>query len=135
MSWRERPPFRADHVGSLLRPGEVLLAREQHAAGVISTERLTEIEDDAIRKVVRMQEDVGLQTASDGELRRASWHMDFIYQLGGVSRASDSLKVQFHNEQGTIEFTPAALQVDGRISLEKPIFADAFTFLRDTVTP
>jgi len=134
MSWRERPPFRADHVGSLLRPGEVLLAREQHAAGVISTERLTEIEDDAIRKVVRMQEDVGLQTASDGELRRASWHMDFIYQLGGVSRASDSLKVQFHNEQGTIEFTPAALQVDGRISLEKPIFADAFTFLRDTVT-
>ncbi|MDE3203285.1 MAG: 5-methyltetrahydropteroyltriglutamate--homocysteine S-methyltransferase [Acidobacteriota bacterium] len=133
MSWRNRPPFRADHVGSLLRPPEVLAARERNAEGGLSEAGLAEIEDAAIRQVVRMQEEVGLQTATDGEFRRASWHMDFIYQLGGVSRASDSLKVEFHNEQGTIEFTPAALHVDGRIRLEKPIFAEAFTFLRDTV--
>ena len=133
MSWRNRPPFRADHVGSLLRPPEVLAARERYADGSLSGAGLAEIEDAAIRQVVRMQEEVGLQTATDGEFRRASWHMDFIYQLGGVSRASDSLKVEFHNEQGTVEFTPAALHVDGSIRLEKPIFAEAFTFLRDTV--
>ncbi len=133
MFWRDRPPFRADHVGSLLRPPEVLLAREQHAGGGITGEQLAEVEDEAIRRAVRMQEEVGLQTATDGEFRRASWHMDFIYQLGGISRASDNLKVEFHNEQGTIEFTPAALHVDGPIRLEKPIFADAFSFLRDTL--
>lgn len=134
MSWRDRPPFRADHVGSLLRPPEVLLARERYAGGAITAEQLAEIEDEAIRKAVRMQEEAGLQTATDGEFRRASWHMDFIYQLGGISRASDSLKVEFHNELGTIEFTPAALRVDGVIRLERPIFADAFSFLRDTLT-
>ncbi len=133
MFWRDRPPFRADHVGSLLRPPEVLLAREQHAGGGITGEQLAEVEDEAIRRAVRMQEEVGLQTATDGEFRRASWHMDFIYQLGGISRASDNLKVEVHNEQGTIEFTPAALHVDGPIRLEKPIFADAFSFLRDTL--
>ncbi len=133
MLWRDRPPFRADHVGSLLRPPHLLAAREDHAKGTISDEQLREIEDAAIREVVRMQEEVGLQTATDGEFRRASWHMDFIYQLGGISRAADSLKVEFHNEQGSIEFTPAALHVDARISLERPIFAEAFTFLRDAV--
>ncbi len=135
MTWRERPPFRADHVGSLLRPPALLEARRLHAEGSLSAEQLRAAEDEAIRQVVRMQEEVGLQSATDGEFRRASWHMDFIYQLGGISRASDSLKVEFRNEQGTIEFTPAALHVDGRITLEKPIFAEAFAFLRDTAGP
>jgi 5-methyltetrahydropteroyltriglutamate--homocysteine methyltransferase len=133
MTWRDRPPFRADHVGSLLRPPDLLAARQRHAAGEIPDEELRRIEDQAIRDVVRMQEDVGLQTATDGEFRRASWHMDFIYQLGGINRASDQIKVQFRNEQGTLEFTPAALHVGAPIRLEQPIFSDAFTFLRDTV--
>jgi 5-methyltetrahydropteroyltriglutamate--homocysteine methyltransferase len=133
MTWRDRPPFRADHVGSLLRPPDLLAARERHARGEIPDEELRGIEDGAIRDVVRMQEEVGLQSATDGEFRRASWHMDFIYQLGGINRASDNIKVQFRNEQGTLEFTPAALHVDARITLAQPIFADAFTFLRDTV--
>jgi 5-methyltetrahydropteroyltriglutamate--homocysteine methyltransferase len=76
---RAAPPFRADHVGSLLRPPELLQARDDFSAGRISAGELTAIEDDAIRDVVRMQEDVGLQSATDGEFRRASWHMDFIY--------------------------------------------------------
>jgi 5-methyltetrahydropteroyltriglutamate--homocysteine methyltransferase len=134
MAWRDEPPFRADHVGSLLRPPELLAAREAHASGEISDERLEEAEDKAIRVVVRAQEEVGLQSATDGEFRRASWHMDFIYQLGGITRASDNMKVEFHNEQGTIEFTPAALHVGERITLDHPIFADAFTFLARTVT-
>jgi 5-methyltetrahydropteroyltriglutamate--homocysteine methyltransferase len=130
---RERAPFRADHVGSLLRPPALLEAREGFAAGRISGDQLRAVEDDAIRDVVRMQKEVGLQSATDGEFRRASWHMDYIYAIDGISRAEDDLKVEFHNEQGTIEFTPAALKIDGKLGLEKTIFGDHFEFLRDTV--
>ena len=124
------PPFRADHVGSLLRTPEVLQARDDYAQGRISDEEKRRIEDDAIRAVVRMQEDIGLQGVTDGEYRRASWHMDFIYQIGGITKAQDNLKVQFHNEKGDIEFTPAAMRVTGKLKLDTCIFADDFTFLR-----
>src|SRR5579884_2426642 len=103
MTARETPPFRADHVGSLLRPPELLAARDDFAAGRISREDLRAVEDEAIADVVRMQADAGLQTATDGEFRRASWHMDFIYQLGGISKAPGTLAVQFRNPSGTIE--------------------------------
>src|SRR5919112_1175882 len=131
---RTKPPFRADHVGSLLRPPELLNARDDFAAGRISSEELRRIEDGAIREIVRMQEEAGLQSATDGEFRRASWHMDFIYQLGGITKAQDSMKVEFRNEVGTIEFTPAALSVEDRIRLKEPIFADAFRFLNEQTT-
>jgi methionine synthase II (cobalamin-independent) len=113
---RATPPFRADHVGSLLRPPRLLQARDDHAAGRISDEELRAVEDDAIRDVVAMQQNVGLQSATDGEFRRASWHMDFIYRLGGVSRAPEHLKVQFRNPTGTIESTSAALKIDGKVA-------------------
>src|SRR4249919_74860 len=90
-------------------------------------------EDEAIRDVVKMQRDVGLSTATDGEFRRATWHMDFIYRLGGVNRAEQNMTVRFHNAQGDIEWTTAALRVDGRIGLPEPIFADDFSFLREVV--
>jgi 5-methyltetrahydropteroyltriglutamate--homocysteine methyltransferase len=132
---RTRPPFRADHVGSLLRPPELLRARERHAAGEIDDAELQGIEDQAIRDVVRLQEDAGLQSATDGEFRRASWHMDFIYQLGGVTKVMDSsLKVEFHNEQGEIEFAPPSLYIGSRISLEDTVFGDAFRFLEAQVS-
>jgi 5-methyltetrahydropteroyltriglutamate--homocysteine methyltransferase len=130
---RTEPPFRADHVGSLLRPGELLDARARHAAGHLDAAGLRAIEDDAVRDVVRLQREAGLQSATDGEFRRASWHMDFIYALNGISKAPGELKVEFRNEEGTIEFTPAAMHVDGRISLGETIFGDDFAFLRDTV--
>ncbi|PRX92291.1 5-methyltetrahydropteroyltriglutamate--homocysteine S-methyltransferase [Allonocardiopsis opalescens] len=128
------PPFRADHVGSLLRPPALLRARAEHAAGRLDDSGLRRAEDDAIRAAVRMQEAVGLRSATDGEFRRSSWHMDFIYRLGGIERAEDTLAVRFHNAEGDIEFTPAALRVSGRVRLEEPVFADAFAFLRDTAT-
>ncbi|MFC7640181.1 hypothetical protein ACFQX6_03410 [Streptosporangium lutulentum] len=132
---RNSPPFRADHVGSLLRPASLLQAREDFAAGRIPVEALREIEDEAIREVVRRQQEVGLQSATDGEFRRASWHMDFIYRLGGIGQATDEhITVKFENEQEKIEFTPAAMRVHDKIRLEETIFADDFTFLRDTVT-
>jgi 5-methyltetrahydropteroyltriglutamate--homocysteine methyltransferase len=134
MSARTTPPFRADHVGSLLRPPELLKAREDVAAGRIDADELHGVEDEAIREVVRQQEQVGLQSATDGEFRRASWHMDFIYQLGGINPAQDHMKVQFRNPEGTIEFSPAALHIEERVALREPIFADAFQFLQSCVT-
>jgi 5-methyltetrahydropteroyltriglutamate--homocysteine methyltransferase len=130
---RTSPPYRADHVGSLLRPPDLLRARDDFADGRIDAEALRAIEDEAIRDVVRMQREVGLQTATDGEFRRASWHMDFIYQLDGVSKAPGNLTVQFRNEQGTIEFTPAALRIDARLGVSRTIFGDDFSFLQSVV--
>jgi 5-methyltetrahydropteroyltriglutamate--homocysteine methyltransferase len=134
MSPRTSPPFRADHVGSLLRPPELLKARQDFADGSIDADELRGVEDEAIRDVVGKQEEVGLQAATDGEFRRASWHMDFIYELGGINRAQDNITVQFRNAEGTIEFTPAAAHVEDRVALREPIFADAFQFLQSCVT-
>jgi 5-methyltetrahydropteroyltriglutamate--homocysteine methyltransferase len=132
---RSRPPFRADHVGSLLRPPALLTARADRAAGRIPAEELRAVEDDAIRDVVRMQREVGLQSATDGEFRRTSWHMDFIYRLGGVNQSDEKITVSFRNEAGGLEFTSAALRVDGQIRLDEPIFAEDFAFLNSTVEP
>ena len=130
---RTVPPFRADHVGSLLRPQKLLRARDEFAAGQISAERLRAIEDDAIRDVVQMQRDVGLQSATDGEFRRASWHMDFIYQLGGVEKVAGDITVHFRNADGEIDFKPAAIAVTDRVRLERTIFAEDFEFLKGVV--
>ena len=134
MSARTTPPFRADHVGSLLRPRALLKAREDAARGAISPDELRAIEDDAIRDAVRMQEDIGLRSVTDGEFRRASWHMDFIYEIAGVQKADRSMRSVFHNEGGDIEFTPAAIRVTGKLGMDHTIFGSAFEFLRDTVT-
>src|SRR5258708_3727593 len=131
---RTTPPFRADHVGSLLRPAGLLAARDDFAAGRITADHLRELEDAAIADAVVMQRDAGLQSATDGEFRRASWHMDFIYQLGGISKAPGNLAVKFRSPAGTIEFTPAALHVGSRIRLDKTIFSSDFRYLKSVVT-
>jgi 5-methyltetrahydropteroyltriglutamate--homocysteine methyltransferase len=131
---RTTPPFRADHVGSLLRPPELLAARAGFAEGRIEPARLRAVEDAAIAEVVTLQSDVGLQSATDGEFRRASWHMDFIYQLGGISKAPGNLAVHFRNAGGEIEFTPAALHVGSRINLSQTIFEDDFRYLQSQVS-
>jgi 5-methyltetrahydropteroyltriglutamate--homocysteine methyltransferase len=136
---RSAPPFRADHVGSLLRPAVLLDARASFAAGEIDAAQLRAVEDAAIADVVAMQAEVGLQSATDGEFRRASLHMDFIYQLGGISKAPGNLAVKFRNADGAIEFTPAAMAVDSKLRLDHPIFADDFAYLQSvagsSVTP
>src|SRR5918996_2878097 len=114
-----RPPFRADHVGSLLRPPELLTAREDFAAGRIDAEELRGIEDEAIREAVRRQHEAGLRSATDGEFRRESWHMDFIYQLGGITKVQDdTIRVHFHNERKTYDWAPPSAHVAAPISLE-----------------
>jgi 5-methyltetrahydropteroyltriglutamate--homocysteine methyltransferase len=130
---RTTPPFRADHVGSLLRPPPLLTARDEFAAGRIDADELRAAEDDAIRDVVRMQRDVGLQSATDGEFRRATWHMDFIYDLGGIEKAAGDITVKFHNEQGDIEWKPAAIHVAEKVHLAHTIFGEDFKFLQGVV--
>ena len=111
MHRRAEPPFRADHVGSLLRPPALLAAREQFAAGALDAEGLRAAEDAAIRDVVAMQEEIGLQSATDGEFRRTSWHMDFIYQLGGVTKTDEQIRVRMVNVAGERAFTSAGLAI------------------------
>jgi 5-methyltetrahydropteroyltriglutamate--homocysteine methyltransferase len=134
MATNTEPPFRADHVGSLLRPPALLAARAEHAAGRLDDAGLRAAEDVAIRDVVAMQERIGLRAATDGEFRRTSWHMDFIYRLGGISRTDEQIRVRMHNAAGDNEFTTAGLAVDGKVRLAEPIFADDFRFVADTVT-
>ena len=134
MAPRTVPPFRADHVGSLLRPAQLLQARADFETGRIDAEGLRRSEDEAIRAIVGKQEEIGLRSATDGEFRRASWHMDFIYQLDGITKETGQIAVKFFNENGEIAFTPAALHIDGKLAVSKTIFGDAFDFLRSTVT-
>ena len=134
MAARTKPPFRADHVGSLLRPPALLRAREDAAAGRIIADELHTVEDEAIAEAVRMQQEVGLHGVTDGEFRRGSWHMDFIYALDGISTADDKVRVSFHNEQGDIEFMAAAAHVDGKVGVSETIFGDAYSFLAEHVT-
>src|SRR5262245_50602523 len=128
-----QPPFRADHVGSLLRPKELLRAREQHRKGQLQDAVLRRMEDEAIRDVVQMQEGIGLQGITDGEFRRASWHMDFMYQLGGVRKVEQNITVHFHSDHGDVDFTPSGLRVEGKLGLKHCIFGEHFEFLKSVV--
>jgi 5-methyltetrahydropteroyltriglutamate--homocysteine methyltransferase len=135
MPARTTPPFRADHVGSLLRPPEVLDAREKRANGHVTDDELRQVEDDAIREVVRRQEEVGLKSITDGEFRRESWHMDFIYQLGGITKVQDdTIHVHFENKDRQFDWAPPSAHVSSLVTLPQTIFAEHFAFLRDTVT-
>jgi len=133
MDARTEPPFRAEHVGSLLRPRALVQARHDHAAGRIDAARLRAVEDDAIREVVALQEDLGLRAATDGEFRRTSWHMDFVYRLGGIVHTDEELVVQFRNDEGTGQFIAAGLAVRAPLHLDEPIFVDDFRFLAGQV--
>jgi len=128
------PPFRADHVGSLLRPQRLLDARAQHADGAIAADELTAIEDEAVRDVVRRQEQTGLRAVTDGEFRRGSWHMDFTYALGGVVPISTTDHMLWYGDEGVETWDRPGAAVADRITLERPIFAAAFSFLRDTAS-
>jgi len=131
------PPFHADHVGSLLRPQSLHTARARHAAGEIGAAELRAVEDEAIADVVRLQADVGLRSATDGEFRRETWHMDFIYAIGGIRKVEgDSpVTVRFHNADGTIEWRPAGMQVHAPLTIDEPIFGADFTYLASLVGP
>src|SRR6478609_3662092 len=122
---RSLPPFRADHVGSLLRPRELAEARAARKAGTLSAEALQAIEDRFIEAAIRRQEDLGLRAATDGEYRRAFWHFDFVSGLEGVELYEPEQKVQFH---GGLPL-PLALRVTGRIGWNRPVMLEDFRFV------
>jgi 5-methyltetrahydropteroyltriglutamate--homocysteine methyltransferase len=126
---RSKPPFRADHVGSFLRPKELLDARERHAKGEISKADLRKVEDEAIRGIVKFQEDLGLQGITDGEFRRTFFHIDFLEQLDGVHTQA-GLTSQFHTKKGDIGFAPPVLKVTGKVKHARPIQLEDFAFLQ-----
>jgi 5-methyltetrahydropteroyltriglutamate--homocysteine methyltransferase len=130
MSDLPAPPFRADHVGSLLRPPELLRARAEHQAGRVAAEELRRVEDEAIRGAVRMQQEIGLRGVTDGEFRRGSWHMDFLYQIGGVAKTDQVLRIRFRNEAGPVEAALGAFRIGGKLTLDKTIFAEDFAYLK-----
>jgi 5-methyltetrahydropteroyltriglutamate--homocysteine methyltransferase len=129
-----RPPFRADHVGSLLRPPGLKALRLQKEEGRASAAQLAAAEDAAIRDAVHFQEQVGLQGITDGEMRRKSWHMDFLIRLGGLASEGKKLPVTFHGRSGDVNFTRPDLQINTRVTRPGPIFVDAFKFLKGVTT-
>ncbi len=125
----QQPPFRADHVGSFLRPKFLLDAREQFRNQEISSEQLREVEDRAIRDIVKFQEDLGLEGITDGEYRRTYFHTDFLTQLGGVV-TEGGINVSFKTADGSINFAPPVMKVEGKVSHLRSIQGADFDFLK-----
>src|SRR6516164_6898464 len=124
------PPFRAEHVGSLLRPPELLKARAEHEAGRISATDLRRIEDDLVRKAVAMQEEIGLQSITDGEFRRGVFYSDFICRgLGGASIYYEAERMFFVDDEGKHIPVPL-LKIHNRLKWRGPVHADEFRFVR-----
>src|ERR1700742_1842992 len=134
MAQRSGPPYRADHVGSLLRPAALLEARAQFARGDINAAVLREAEDVAIREAVTLQESVGLRAITDGEFRRTYFHIDFLEQIGGMEAVMTGTAAHFHREDGDLDFSPPKLQTNGKLRRVKPIMDKDFAFLQSVVT-
>ena len=130
---RAAPPYRADHVGSFLRPKFLLDARDQFKAGAIDAAKLREVEDEAIRGIVKLQEDLGLRGITDGEFRRTYFHIDFLTQLDGVS-TKGGIAVSFHSAAGNVDFAPPVMQVTAKVRHAKPIQLRDFQFLKSMTT-
>ena len=132
MAEEPRAPFRANHVGSLLRPPELRQARDQHQRGAISAAQLREVEDRCIRDVVKMQEDVGMHGITDGEFRRTLWHADFLSQIEGVKVVEGLLPESarhFQNPDADVQRSPTQFVVTGKLSHEQGIEIENFRFL------
>lgn len=130
MTLRSHPPFRADHVGSFLRPAYLLEAREKKAKGEITPAQLRTVEDRAITEIVKFQADVGLQSITDGEFRRTYFHIDFLEQLGGVKT---DIPVTIVRPDGTEELAPPVIRVIDKVRHAKNIQLADFQYLKTQV--
>jgi 5-methyltetrahydropteroyltriglutamate--homocysteine methyltransferase len=130
MSERNTPPFRADHVGSLIRPNALIAARAAAERKEMADAELKTIQEDAIRSVVRLQEDIGLKVVTDGEFNRGSWQRDFLLKLANVALIPSKIQVRFHSQAGVRDHAPPSLQVTGKLARPQQIFVDDFRFLK-----
>jgi 5-methyltetrahydropteroyltriglutamate--homocysteine methyltransferase len=132
MAENQRPPFRANHVGSLLRPPELLQARDKHQRGEMSAAQLREVEDRCIREAVRMQENIGIRGITDGEFRRTLWHADFLSQIEGVKVLEGLLPESarhFQNPDADVQRSPTQFVVTGKLRHSHAIETENFKFL------
>ena len=130
-----QPPFRADHVGSFLRPERLRAAREKFFAGALPADALRAIEDECIREVVQAQEQVGLKGITDGEFRRTYFHVDFLEKLDGVETHYGEFVAKFRKDDGSeVGFKPPTMHVEGKIRHARPIQGADFDFLAGVVT-
>ncbi len=130
-----RPPFRADHVGSYLRPAKLRDAREKFFAKLLPAAELRTIEDECIREVVKAQENVGLKGITDGEFRRTYFHIDFLEKLAGVRTHYGEFVAKFRKDDGSeVGFKPPTMHVEGRVAHQASIQGADFDFLRKVVT-
>ena len=125
MSQRKKPPFRADHVGSLLRPAALKKAREQRARGEISAAQLKEVEDREIERIIKKQEEVGLQSITDGEFRRSWWHLDFLWGLEGIEKHVMDTGVSF----AAVTTRNEGLKVTGKVAFSGHPMIEHFKFV------
>ena len=126
MAYSKNAPFRADVVGSFLRPDVLKQARADFAAGVIDAGALRAVEDEAIRDLVAKQKAAGLHVITDGEFRRSYWHLDFMWGLQGIERRTSRTGYQFHDEETTAD----TAVVTGKISGENHPFVEHFKFVK-----
>jgi 5-methyltetrahydropteroyltriglutamate--homocysteine methyltransferase len=127
---RTNPPFRAEHVGSLIRPVALVEAREKADRGEMSDAELKRIQHAAIREVVHLQEELGLKLVTDGEYNRRSWHRDFMLKFRNVRMIPSKLSVRFHSADGARLHSPPTMQVVGRLARpDGGIFVEDFGFL------
>jgi 5-methyltetrahydropteroyltriglutamate--homocysteine methyltransferase len=137
MSDGKKVPFRANHVGSLLRPPELRAAREKRERGEMSAAELRQIEDRCIREAVKMQEDLGMQGITDGEFRRTLWHADFLRQIEGVTVAEGLMPEaakQFQNPDADVQRSPTRFIVEGKLRHSHDIEVENFKFLAGVTT-
>jgi 5-methyltetrahydropteroyltriglutamate--homocysteine methyltransferase len=127
-----RPPFRADHVGSLLRPPELKDAREKRKSGALSASELKGIEDRCIGEAVALQEFAGLASVTDGEFRRAFWHVDFLTGFEGIVATQGQYALKFHGEGGAESETRSMMVVNAKVKRTRPVALDGFRFLKQT---
>jgi 5-methyltetrahydropteroyltriglutamate--homocysteine methyltransferase len=127
---RVKPPFRADHVGSLIRPDALIRAREAVENNEIAPDELARIQHEAIRAIVRLQEDIGFKLATDGEYNRTFWQRDFLLKFENVRQVAAKLTVRFHSAAGSRDHSPPTLEVSGKLNRPRAIFVDDFKFLK-----
>ena len=127
---RQKPPFRADHVGSLLRTAALKEARDAHAKGTMTDPAYKQVEDREIRAIIRRQEEAGLQGVTDGEFRRAYWHFDFLEQLDGVTSASGDSGMNFKGGIGV----PKVLRITGKVGFTSHPMIEHFRFVKDNTS-
>ena len=137
MADEKTAPFRANHVGSLLRPAELRQARERHQKGELTVAQLREVEDRCIRDAVKMQEDVGMQGITDGEFRRNLWHADFLSRFEGIKVVEGLLPGSarhFQNPDADVQRSPTQFVVTGKLGHPRGIETDNFKFLAGVTT-